>query len=205
MKKTVLHAAGGFHSVELDKASRKLTTFITEWGRYRSCRLVQGPTAASDAYTRRYDEIIKDVKDKVNCVDDTTLFVEDIETNFWQTWDYLTICVNSGITFNKDKFQFCQDRVEFAGLTITSSGIVPSEHILSAIKDFPTPTDTTGARSWSGLVNQVAWAYAISPVIQPFRDLVKTNSRFYWDQNLDNIFKSSKVMLTNQVRGDKNV
>jgi hypothetical protein len=54
--------------------------------------------------------------------------------------------------------------------------------------DFPTPTDLTSARSCFGLVNQVVWAYAISPTMQPFRDLIKPNEKFYWDHTLDQLF-----------------
>ena len=46
------------------------------------------------------------------------------------------------------------------------------------MKDFPTPANITGATSWFGLVNQVAWVYSVSPIMQPFRELVKANSKF---------------------------
>ena len=198
-KKTVLDAADGFHSVPLEENSKPLTTFITEWGRYRYCRLPQGYLAASDAYTRRYDDIIEEVPDKIKVVDDTLLYDNSIESAFWHTWDYISLCYQNGITFNKDKFQFCQDDVEFSGLLLTNNGIRPTEKILSAIKNFPKPTSLTDARSWFGLVNQVAWAYSTSPVMQPFRDLVKPNAKFFWDANLDEIFTKSKDVLIDQV------
>ena len=44
-----------------------------------------------DAYTRRYDEIIKDVPNKTKIVGDTPLYDNDIETSFYRTWDYLTL------------------------------------------------------------------------------------------------------------------
>ena len=68
----------------------------------------------------------------------------------------LTMNANNGIVINKDKFQFCCDEVLFAGLKLTPTGIKPSDHILSAIGDFPTPQNLTDARSWFGLVNHVA-------------------------------------------------
>ena len=49
-KKTVLDAVDGFHTIELDEASCKPTTFITEWRRYCCCHLLY--LAAVDAYTR---------------------------------------------------------------------------------------------------------------------------------------------------------
>ena len=34
--------------------------------------------------------------------------------------------------------------------------------------------------------------------MQPFRELVKTSSQFYWDKNLQDIFQNSKSVLINQ-------
>ena len=87
--KTVIDAKDGYHSIELDEESRPLTTFITPWGRYRYLRLPQGYVAAGDAYTRRYDEVIRDVKNKVKCIDDTLLYDNSIEESYHHTWQYL--------------------------------------------------------------------------------------------------------------------
>ena len=195
-KKTVLDATDGYHAIKLDEESKKLTTFLNIWGRWQYLSLPQGHSAAQDAYTRRYDEIIKEVPNKVKCIDDTLLYSENTERAFFAVFDYLTLCAKNGITINKDKFQFCQDTVTFAGLKITPEGICPSDKILSAIRDFPAPKDITGARSWFGLVNQIAWAYSISPIMQPFRELVKPNTTFFWDDNLNKIFMESKEILT---------
>ena len=194
-KKTVLDATDGYHAIKLDSQSQKLTSFITIWGRYRYLRLPQGYSAAQDAYTRKYDEIIKDVSSKVKCIDDTLLHATDIERAFFQTFDYLTLCAENGITINVSKFQFCQDVVTFAGLKLTPEGICPSDKVFAAIRNFPTPKDVTGARSWLGLVNQIAWAYAISPIMEPFRELVKPSNTFHWDSTLDKLFAESKELL----------
>ena len=199
-KKSVIDAVDGFHSVELDPESRPLTTFITEWGRFWYLRMPQGFVAAGDAYTRRYDDIISHVERKLKIVDDTLLYDETIEGHFFHVWDYLTLCALNGITVNQSKFVFCQDVVDFAGLTITPTGVVPSEKLLSAITNFPRPNDLSSARSWFGLVNQVAWAYSVSPVMQPFRDLIKPHQKFYWDEHLDKLFVESKAAIVDLVK-----
>lgn len=72
-KKTVFDAVDGYHAIPLDEESQHMTTFITEWGRYRYLRMPQGFLASGDAYTSRYDDIIKDIPRKVKCVDDTLI------------------------------------------------------------------------------------------------------------------------------------
>ena len=198
-KKTVFDAVDGYHAIPLDEESQHLTTFITEWGRYMYLRMPQGFVASGDAYTSRYDDIIKDIPRKVKCVDDTLLYDSNITDSFFHAWDYLQLCGEKGIVLNPEKFQFCQDTAQFAGLQITPTGIAPSESMLNAIKNFPAPKNITDARSWFGLVNQVAWAYSISPIMLPFRELVKHKSKFYWDDTLERLFNESKQLLISAV------
>ena len=194
-KKTKFDAVDGYHSVALDEESQKLTTFITEWGRYRYKRLTQGHISAGDSYTYRYDDLTREVEDKVKCVDDTCLFKPTIEEAFFHAWDYLTLCAENGIVINEEKFEFCRDEITFAGLCITLTGIRPSDELLQAIRNFPPPRDLTGARSWFGLVNQASWAYSISDIMLPFRELVKQNAKFTWDSTLQKLFEDSKTKL----------
>ena len=49
------------------------------------------------------------------------------------------------------------------------------------------------------IVNQVAWVYSVSPTMQPFRELVKANSKFTWDDNLDKILNDSKAKIVSLV------
>ena len=199
-RKTVLDAVDGYHAIQLDEESQPLTTFITEWGRYYYRRIPQGFLASGDVYTRWYDEIIQDFPRKVKIVDDTLLYDDDIESAFFHTFDYLTLCTQNGIVFNESKFQFCRDEVKFGGLTITASGVSPSNSMLDSIDNFPSPKSITDARSWFGLVNQVAWAYSLSPVMQPFRDLLKPEAKFYWDDQLEETFAKSKLQILSLVR-----
>jgi hypothetical protein len=199
-KKSVVDAVDGFHSVALDSESQPLTTFITEWGRFMYLRMPQGFVAAGDTYTRHYDEIIDGVERKVKIVDDTLLYDKSIEQAFLSHVGLSYTLCEQWFVVNAKKFKFCQNTVDFAGLTITPTGVTPSAKTLSSICDFPRPTHLTSARSLLGLVNQVAWPHAISPIMQPFRELIKPNQKFYWDDTLDTMFESSKSVLIDLVK-----
>ena len=198
--KTVLDAVDGYHSVLLDEESQPLTTFITEWGRFMYTRMPQGFIAAGDAYTSRYDEIIAEVPRKVKIVDDVLLHDVEIKQAFYHTFDFLSLAHKNGVVLNISKFQFCEMEVDFAGLRITSKGVAPSKSMLSAIAEFPEPSNLTDARSWFGLVNQVAWAYSLGPVMQPFRELIKSKAEFQWNATLQKAFIESKNIIIQLVR-----
>ena len=199
-KKTVLDAWNGYHSLLLDPVSRDATTFITEWGRYRYLRAPQGFHAAGDAYTRRFDDITVDMPWKSKIVDDSILWDDTVNDAFWHTVDYITQCSQNGIIFNPSKFKFACDIIDFGGFTITPSGIRPSNSITDAILNFPVPTDITGVRSWFGLVNQVAYAFSMTEEMLPFRELLKKNREWYWDDALNNLFERSRQVIAEKVR-----
>ena len=196
--KTVLDAWNGYHSLELSEDAREATTFITEWGRYRYCRGPQGFHGTGDAYTRRFDDITAEEVRYVRCIDDGCLWDDDIEQSFWHTFDHIKLCADNGVVFNPEKFKFARETVEFAGFDVTFNGYKPAEHLLSSIKNFSTPSNATDIRSWFGLVNQVAYTFALNRIMEPFRDLAKKGRKFYWDDTLDTLFQKSKEEVIRQ-------
>ena len=191
-RKTVLDAWNGYHSLSLDDSSKNATIFITEWGRYRYRCAPMGFHTSGDAYTRRFDDITANQRRKVRCIDDSLLWDDTIEEAFWHTFKYLKKCADGGIIFNKDKFQFAQKVAEFAGYR-------PLKKLLDAVKRFPTPKNITDVRSWFGLINQLAYAFAQAGVMAPFRELLQKKA-FYWDSTLDEIFAASKDEIVKLVQ-----
>ena len=198
--KSVFDAWSGYHAVELDEESRNLTMFITPWGRFRYCRAPQGFLAAGDAYTRRADEICKNVENLSKVIDDSLIFDKTIKGNFYKSFDFLKLCGDNGITFNLEKFQFCERDVEFAGFRVTETGVKPSKEILDNIANYPAPTTLTDARSWFGLIEQVAWAYSISDTMINFRDLTKPSVKSWrWTEALQEEFEAAKLEILRRV------
>ena len=191
--KTVVDAWNGYHSLPLDEESSHFTTFITEWGKYRYLRGPQGYHGTGDAYTRRFDDITTSEERYVRCIDDGLLYDNDIENSFWHTFDHIKLCAENGVVFNREKFKFAKETVEFAGFDVTMEGYKPAQRIIQAIAHFPTPKNITDIRSWFGLVNQVAYTFSQSQIMQPFRKLLQGKRQpFYWDKTLDDLFSKSK-------------
>ena len=91
---------------------------------------------SGDMYTSRTDNITTAVERQCKVMDYTLLYDNNIAGNFCHTWDYLKLCGDNSITFNEEKFQFCQMEVEFAGFRVTVDGVKPSEEILRDIANF---------------------------------------------------------------------
>ena len=104
------------------------------------------------------------------------------------------------MSLNPTKFTFAQDTVEFAGFEITPNTVRPSSRYLKSIKDFPTPKNVTDIRSWFGLINQVSYAFAAAPKMQPFRELLKPGKTFEWNDHMEQLFNESKEIILKEIK-----
>ena len=188
----------GYHSVPLHPADRHLTTFITPWGRYRYRTSPQGLISAGDGYTHRKAEIMADFQNVKNCVDDSLLYDDTIESNFYRVCAFLEQGARGGCTFNPKKFQFGSREVEFLGFMITDTGVKPTKAFVDSIMSFPIPRSLTDIRSWYGAINQIAYSFAIAPVMAPFRHLLSSKVPFQWSSELQVAFDASKQEILKQ-------
>ena len=137
-----------------------------------------------------------DIPRKVKCIDATLSWdkdIKDIKESFWQTVDYITHCSQNAVVFNTTKFRFSHTEINFAGFYVTKDVIKPSKSLLDAISSFPKPTNIRDARSWFGLVNQVAFGLSSSSPSKPGMWLKP--GMWYWDEVLDRAFKDSKAAI----------
>ena len=197
--KSVTDCWNGYHSIPLHEDDRHLTTFITTKGRFRYKAAPQGYIASGDGYTRRFDEIVAGFPHKTTCIDDTLLWSESIEEAFYQVVNWLDLCGRNGVILNPTKFVFSRTTVEFAGFEVTPTTVRPCPRQLEAIQNFPTPQNITDVRSWFGLINQVTYAFASAPHMQPFRNLLKPETPFEWTTQLDQLFEESKAEIIKEI------
>ena len=197
--KTTTDAFNGYHSVAIRESDRHLTTFLTPWGRYRYKTAPQGYKVSGDAYTHRFDRVTMNVQSCDRVVDDSILYQSTIRDMFRHTAEYLTLCGRNGILQNRDKFVFCEKTVDWAGFRIGPEGVRPLPSHTEAIRSFPTPTSVTDLRSFMALVTQVSVFYATQPRLIPFRDLLKKDCPWYWDEPLDQLFRDTKEIIAREV------
>ena len=126
------------------------------------------------------------------------LWDSDIESNFYRVCQFLEKCASAGCVFNPKKFQFAQNEVNFLGFKITMTGLGPTDSFIDTIRSFPTPKNLTDIRAWFGTVNQVAYAFAATQHMEPFRTLLSSKLPFAWSTELDQAFELSKTEIIKQ-------
>ena len=197
--KTVTDAWKGYASLPLRESDRPLTTFITPWGRYRDMSATQGSCIAGDGYTHRFDNVTAGVENVKRVIDDSILYKPTISEMFTHTANYLTLCGRHGILQHPDKFVFCQKEVDWAGFRLGVDDVRPLAKHTQAVRDFPVPENVTDLRSFMQLVNQVSHFYAAQPKLHPFRELLKKDTPWYWDERLDDLFSQVKEVIADKI------
>ena len=94
--------------------------------------------------------------------------------------------------------------VAFAGYTITSDILKPTDNMLKVIEDFSTRTSIKGIPSWFGVIAFVSFAFSSSRSLSLFRELLKPKKKFYWDETLD-LFSKQNPAKSRRYRGSQNV
>ena len=120
----------------------------------------------------------------------------DLEQHWWCAIDLLELMGTHGIILNPSEFQFCKKDITFAGFQLTASNVSPLPKYL----DFPTPKSITDIRAWFGLVNQVSHYAQLRDLVEPFRQFLSPKIKFFWDDELDQIFNASKQAIIDMIK-----
>ena len=193
---TTADALCGYWQLHLAEEDQRLTTFITPYGRFQHCRGPMGFAAIGDAYCLRGDMALQGLQNCVKVVDDILMYDEDYPTHLRRIYDMLARCRANGITLNREKFVVAAPRVNFCGYQLSDEGISADPEKVTAIRDFPTPTNLTDLRSFMGLVNQLAeFTPDIAATAQPLRPLMSPKRAFLWTPDHDEAFRQVKAAL----------
>lgn len=151
---------------------------------------------ATDAYTKRFDDAMKNFPRKHKCIDDNLLFDASIEDAFWHTFDFLEVCTRKGITLKPEKFKFCRRKAEFVSFHLNWVTYRPADDRLAAIRSFSMPEQPsiTNVKSWYGFVNQLAPYLATAPS----RYLLKKPGckKVYWEEQLQQRLEQAKNTMS---------
>ncbi|XP_066951847.1 uncharacterized protein [Macrobrachium rosenbergii] len=119
---------------------------------------------------------------------------KDLPSHLQHIHQMLTRCHQYGITRNKEKFATAAPKVNFCGYVLSSHSITADPKV-SAICDFPTPSNVTDLRSFVGLVNQLAdFTLDITATAQPLRPLMSPNVHSFGPPTMSKHLRRSRQL-----------
>ena len=192
-------AWNGYHSIPINERDRHITTFLTPWGSMRYRVAPQGSIISGDGYTFWYDAIIRHIQHMKKCVDDVLGWAKSLLQLFHNTAYFLSHTGAHGVIQNPKKFVWGRRELEYVGFWLKDNGIKPTDETLSSISNFPRPSDITGIRSWFGLVEQVAFSFSKTRLMEPCRKLLAKNSEYLWTDKLQTSLELAKTEIVKPV------
>ena len=193
---------GYWHCV-LDRESSLLTTFQTPIGRFRWLRLPFGLKVSSEIFQKQLHVNLENLEGVVCIADDILVFgVGDTHDEALRDHDlklnkFLQRCQEKGIKLNKSKAVLRKTEISFLGHRITNKGLKADPNKIEAIVNMEAPTDVTGVRRLSGMVNYLSkFMPNLSSVMEPIRKLMHHGVEWNWSEEQEKAFKALKCLIT---------
>ena len=195
----VCDATWGYYQILVHPASRHITTFIHELGRFEYLRAPMGLCASGDEWCRRSDDAVAGLPGVLKLVDDILIHGRTLEELFERIENVLEACNKHNIALSRKKFKIGKEAI-FAGFHISKGGIRPTEARIEAIKLFPVPKDLRRLRGFIGLCNHLAkFIPDGAQITDPLRELTEKSKAFVWTPAQEEAFVSIKNALAHKL------
>ncbi|KAJ1526442.1 hypothetical protein ONE63_009576 [Megalurothrips usitatus] len=192
-----LDANHGYYQLAMEDASKKLTTFITPFGRFCYNRLPMGLTSAGEHFQKRVGEVLVGLAGVVHLADDILVYGQTKAEHDARLAAVLSRLREKRVTLNKDKCVFATQRTKFLGYVIDAqTGVQPDPDKVAAIVGMPAPTCAADVNRFLGMVNyQLKFMPHLSTLTQPLRDLRREDVDFMWTPVHSKAFEEIKKSL----------
>ena len=172
-----------------------MTTFNTEFGRYRYTVMPFGATVAGDIIQHKLDECFGHIPNVIVIADD--IMVVGKQPNHKDHDQAPTTLLETArqcnVRLNYEKLQYKQTEVEFFGETYTVDGCKPAKGKVQAIAKMSALTCKKEVQSFLGMINYLSkFSARLSELALPTRELAKGKVIFNWGLEHQAAFKLEK-------------
>ena len=194
-----------FFQYPLDEDSRRLTTFTTPWGLYRSTSLVQGakPSAAMCHEALRRD--LSGIQNVLNIADDIVGWgcgetEEEIQRDHDRALEAtLAMFEKNSLTLNRDKCVFNASKIKFFGYIFTKDGMFADPEKVEAAVEAAEPTSKDEVQSWYGMITfNGQFIPGLATLTAPIRKLLRKGVPFVWGEKQRNSFRAVTELLADR-------
>ncbi|GBN39508.1 Transposon Tf2-6 polyprotein [Araneus ventricosus] len=193
---SLFDATNGFWQLAIDEESSYLTTFSTPWGRYRFLVLPFGLNNSPEEFQKAMEELFENEPNVIPYFDDICIGSKTMEERCKTLRIVLNIARKSNLKFNPVKTQFAKSSITYLGHKMSGKGIEPDSKKLESIEKFPTPQNKQELQRFLDMVTYLGkFAPNLSNLTHSLRQLLKKNSVWLWDSNMERDFELIKKKL----------
>ena len=191
-----LDLRAGYHQLELDPASRYITTFSTHIGLFRYKRLNFGISSASEVFQNTIAQVLEGIPGVMNISDDIIVHGRTTAEHDQSLRAVISRLLDRGLTLNKNKCELNKTTLTFFGHVFSERGVGIDPDKVDALMNMTPPTNATEVRSLLGMINYSSrFIQDYATKTEPLRELTKANVSFTWGPVEQQAFEEIKACL----------
>ena len=191
-----LDLTNAYHQLELDEASRYITTFTTHVGLRRYKRLLFGVNAAAEIFQNAIAELLSNIPGARNLSDDIIVHGKTQSEHDASLRATLKKLEESGAKINRDKCVFSTNELNFFGHVFSVNGVSADPNKIKTIVN-TTPENVSEVRSFLGMTQYVSrFIPDYATMTEPLRKLTRQDNVWKWSQTDQQAFDNLKQSLT---------
>ncbi|GMF30451.1 unnamed protein product [Phytophthora fragariaefolia] len=197
---TTLELRSGYWQIRVAEEDRDKTVFMTKSGLYRFRRMPFGLTNAPATFQRLMNGALRGLT-WLTCLvdlDDIIIFTKgSIEQHVIELAGVLERLRAAGLSFKLKKRTFATTSMEYLGHHLSDKGVQPAERLVTSVRDFPRPSDTTEVKRFvhlAGYYRKFIAAFGI--IVEPLTRLLKKDVPWEWSEAQEFVFERVKMLLT---------
>ena len=159
------------------------TAFKTRWGLYECLVVPFGVTNAPAQFMNLMNDLLSDYLDEFVLVflDDILVYSRSMEDHAEHLRKVFQRLREHKLYAKASKCQVATTTVDFLGQHVTPAGMSPMEQKLKAVREWETPRDIKGVRSFLGFTNYYRrYVRHYAELVHPLTDLTKKDVGYQW-------------------------
>ena len=194
-----------YHSLKLTDEAKEYCGILPYFGgtHYRYEVLPMGLSISPCKWMEYVNFLLSNMPSKENfiAIMDDLLIHSKAVTHKDKIKELLDAIIKHGLKLSPKKCQFFRKELTYMGnvFTITEDGITikPLKSRIKAMQDIPTPTTTSKAKSFCGVVNYMAlFCKDLQKLLSPIYELTRKDRPFQWGEAQQKAFVEIKHRLT---------
>ena len=191
-----LDLSQAYHQLELDEASRFITTFSTNFGLFHYKRLNYGTNASSELFQYTLATQLQGLEGVQNIADDIIVHGKSREEHDRNLKNCLKRLEERGLKLNPKNCDFLQNELYFFGQVFSKEGTRPDHKRIADLQKVSMPGNVQEVRSLLGMANySCKYIHDFATVTAPLRELTKKEAKFVWINTQETAFQKIKDAL----------